>query len=266
MDIKLKRLARAKWLKLAVFVVLIGFSGRFVMMLVETGITTESWDSLRIDSYTDSSEPAMEMRNTASRLAYLLKSYGSREYITSGQFVENINLWDYYSMQRAYYDYLSEIDDDYDTADNREMFLEERKDVVQGVKNKVKASALTEYDNMIERIESSMDGLIYYATYGSNVLTNVKESSASNKAFYKSRPAYYLYDDEGVEASPGSRDQVYYTYGGYDVSSADIDMMSNYPGVKAYVAFTEEGMNTRINKWTSDSCLLYTSPSPRDCS
>lgn len=255
MDIKLKRLARAKWLKIAAFVVLTAFSGLFIMTLVEMGMTTESWDPLSINSYYDSGESAVEMRGVAERLAYLLKSYGNRDYITSGQFADSVNLWDYYSMQRSYEDYLNETGYGYDTPDNRELFLEERKDTVQAIKNKIKASALTEYDNMMERIESLPDGIVYYATYGDNVLTNVKESSASNKAYYKSRPAYYLYDDEGVEAVPNGRGQVYYTYG-YDTSSADIEMMSSYPGVRAYVAITDEGMTMRVNNWDSDRNML----------
>ncbi|MGB4439782.1 MAG: HAMP domain-containing sensor histidine kinase [Sedimentibacter sp.] len=246
---KWKTYSRKKITKTSAFILfiiclLIGVSSALNIFL-----NVQDYESITVKSYMKSNTLSNELRYAANRLEHVLRVYKNEEYIRAGNTVNNINIEDSWQLTNLYNNYLAEKGYE-DSAESKQLFMEEKSQEVKDIKEIIKKSDLSNYEQIINDLNNP-EGLIYYATDGSYVCTNTENE---DRNFYFIRNAYILIDKKGVIVEP---ENGYSTY-----SSSLIDTFEAIEDgdkeTAIYAAITDEGLALRVDKWISDRHILIT--------
>lgn len=212
-------------------------------------LKVENYESITVKDYQKSNTLSNELRYAASRLEYALRYYKSEQFIRSGGTVKDLTIKDSWQLTNLYNNFIAENKYE-NNKESEELFWKEKSREINEIKDIIKKSDLSNYQQIIDDLNNP-SGLIYYATDNKNICTNTDNIS---KDYYAVRNAFLLIDDEGVKINPGNGENSYAP-----------SLVERFPAIesgsdetKIYIAITDEGLATRIDKWNLDRHILIT--------
>ena len=244
---KWKTYSRKVVAKATAFILLIIFVVVGASSALNIYLNVSDYESITVKHYMESNTISNELRYAANKLEYLLKVYKSEDNILSGGTVRNLDIEDNWQLTNLYNNYLAEKgleDNDY----SRELFWNEKSKEIKSIKDALIKTDLSNFEQIINDLHEP-GGLIYYATDGKNEITNTNNS---NRHYYEIHNVYVLIDKKGMVLRPENG------FNSFSTSLQDTfeDIEGGRRKLEIYVAITDEGLLSRVEKWNSDRAIL----------
>ncbi|MBM7872216.1 signal transduction histidine kinase [Clostridium pascui] len=251
MDTRWKKHSHSLTTKIILFIVVItSFTG--VITTLMNLIRTNNYDFGIIfqDSYYQSSKFIEDSRNTIDALTKITVKYKNQENVLKGgsitedriqSEVNNRNLyWEFESKSKLFNPNLS-------YEENYNKFKEVYTDKISEIKNDLIKEELRDYNQYVQRVKD-LKGVIYYASDGTNVLTN---STNTSREYFESFPSYVIYDKDQEKVYPKEilNNRRYYWI------SSDVNELHQQDSV-IYVGFTNEYLNPAIEEWKQSRLII----------
>lgn len=252
MDTKLRNYSHLITTKVIVFIlVILCFTGVIASFLnVVININNGDFDIVFEDNYYHSKQFAWETGDVVDDLMRLIGQYKNDEHILKGVTIdkdqlrmEEDRLFLDFRDSRSYNPELSEVK-------NYENFKTEYADKITQAKDRLIKNDLREYKLLLQRLQEH-EGLLYYASDGVNVVTN---STKTEKGYFKTYPAYLIYEGYDKEYYPTTikdNKNLYQIAGGMD----ELDPA----GKVINIAFTEDYLNQSIMGWQENKVIATNS-------
>lgn len=245
MDTKLKNYSHSIITKIIVFAIVITCFTGALTAFVHTAILSDgNFEIISEDNYFQSRAYVQESESLVSDLTQLMGEYKSEKYILKGGSIDEeelrIEVEDLYSdfqlQSKSYNPNLSE-------EENYKKFKEVYKDEIAQAKGRMIKNDLREFHLLKQNLEV-YEGLVYYASNGTNVFTN---STKKEQGQFKTYPSYMVFEDYKREIFPKEVEGNKHL----DQVTGQIDELDPETTV-IYVAFTEEFLDLKIKEWKED--------------
>lgn len=199
------------------------------------------------DHYFQSWSYIQESEKLVRNLTFLIEEYKNEEHILNGgtigedewRRVEENLFSDYQFRSRNYNHELSE-EEIYET------FKQEYADEITQARDKMINDDLKEYHLLLQNLEE-YEVPLFYASDGKNVFTN---TTLTEKKQFETYPAYMIFEDYRQEIYPKETKENKY----FSRLTKRLDRLDPKNTV-VYVAFTEEFLNSKINKWQENKAI-----------
>ncbi|MCT4617884.1 MAG: sensor histidine kinase [Marinisporobacter sp.] len=251
---KLKNIKANKHLKVIAFLLaILSLTSILTILAYLDENTASSFEAAFQKDYLKSSALRGESNNITYNLQKILTRYRSEEYIKSGGTLPK-DLDRYYSyswkLENLYRDfkrnYYKDSSKPYNTVPEKkliDLFEKEYTEEIALYKEEYIQKELNTYYTL-QRELKSIKGLSYYI---STKISDTEEYSYTNvsngnKAFFKSYPVYWLFDEDGYVASPKLK-PIHHN-------------LKSYPQDIMYVGLNNTFLKPRIENWNHDSKLL----------
>jgi signal transduction histidine kinase len=210
-------------------------------------LNVQNYESITVKSYMESNTLSNELRYAANRLEHLIRVYKSESYIVNGGTVKNLDIEDNWQLTNLYNNFIAEKGLE-DNDNSRDTFWLEKSNEINEIKKIIKKNDLSNFDQIINDLNDP-GGLLYYATDGSNEISNTNNPS---RDYYKLQNVYILIDKKGLELRPENG------FSSYSSSLLDTveDIEDGIKKTAIYAAITDDGLLSRVEKWNSDREIL----------
>ncbi len=247
MDTKLKNYSHSLATKIIVFlIVIISFAGAITVFL-NLGVNIDGdFELVFEDSYFQSRRFINDSAQVTGNLVRLM-DYKNEENILNGGTITEEELS---RKKEELFSIFREESKNYNPnltyEENYHVFEEIYAEKIQEMRNELIQEDLNNYKYTLQRLEE-IKGVLYYASDGVNEISN---TSQKTKEYFQSFPVYFLLEKtrQGIfpEEIKASR---YFHWLRYDINSLE-------PEESMYIAFTDEFLNPRMEKWQRDKDML----------
>lgn len=210
-------------------------------------LNVQNYESITVKSYMESNTLSNELRYAANRLEHVLRVYKNKDYIINGGTVKNLDIEDNWQLTNLYNNFIAEKGIE-DNNYSRDIFWVEKEKEIEEIKKIIIKTDLSNFEQIINDLNEP-EGLIYYATDGSNDITNTNNST---RKYYEQQHVYILIDQKGMVLRPEN--------GLSSFSASLLDTFEDIEGGRKqtaiYAAITEDGLLARVEKWNADRGIL----------
>ncbi|KJS20361.1 MAG: histidine kinase [Clostridiaceae bacterium BRH_c20a] len=251
MDIRSKNFSHSLITKVIVFIItIVCFTGAITLFLNIAGLYGGDFDPAFEKDYYLSKDFMQESSQIAQTLKNLTEFKGE-EQILNGETITEEEIGRvkerlFTQFERDYMGY----NDKLSFEENYRKFEEVYRDKIGKIRDNLITEDLKQYNLSLKRL-GEYKGLIYYAGYGENVLTN---SPNRDKDFFKSYPSYLIFDktEETVYPKEIKENRYYFWIKPY------IDGLTQESNA-LYIAFTDEFLSPRIEGWENNKAFITNS-------
>lgn len=242
MDIKLKKFSHAIITKIIVFIIaVLCLVGALQAFLEQETINHGDFLSIVEDHYLESQAFINENKNVILDLTTLLGEYKNEEHILNGKTISEEE-WEG-TKQSLLYDYqdLGKYDFELSEDENFTKLQEEYPDKVTEARETLIKEALREYHLLLQNLES-YEGLLFYATDGTNVFTN---TDMERREQFETYPAYLIFEKLNLTVYPKKTvkyENIFHLITDH-IDNRDLD------NTKIYLAFPENYLSQKAEEW-----------------
>lgn len=244
---KWKTYSRKIVTKISAFILLIISLLIGVSSALNIYLNVQNYESITVKSYMESNTLSNELRYAANRLEHVLRVYKNENYILKGGTVKNLDIEDNWQLTNLYNNFIAEKGIE-DNNYSRDVFWAEKEKEIEEIKKIIIKTDLSNFEQIIDDL-NIVGGLIYFATDGTNEITNTNNPTRN---YYKLQNVYILIDQKGVVLRPENG------LSSFSASLTDTfeDIENGRKKTAIYAAITEDGLLKRVEKWNSDRGIL----------
>lgn len=254
MDTRWKKYSHSLTTKIILFiVVIISFTGVITTLMNLVSTNNDDFGIIFEDNYYQSSKFIEDSSSIIDALTKITVKYKNQENVSKGgsitedrieNEVNNTNLyWEFESKSKLFNPNLS-------YEENYNKFKEVYANKISEIKNDLIKEELRDYNAYIQRLKD-LKGVIYYASDGTNILTN---STNTSIGYFESFPSYVIYDKAQEKVYP----KEILNNRRYHWISSNINELHQQDSV-IYVGFTNEYLNPAIEKWKQSRVIINSS-------
>jgi signal transduction histidine kinase len=253
LDIKSKSFSHSIFTKLVVFIIVIlCFAGVVTVFLNTVNRQGGDFEAAFEKDYYHSRDFRDDSSRLALTLANLIVEYKSEEHILNGGTIHEEELRA--KEDRLYSEFESnyrEFDPKLSHKENYQRFAELYAGRIAQIKTKLIQDDLREYQAALQKL-GEYPGVYYYASNGTQEFTN---SPSLDKAFFKTYPAYLIYDQTEAIGFPPDVNEHLFTYS----FSFRQDSLLNPQNDVIYIAFTPQFLDSRSEAWQNNKEIVTNS-------
>nr|WP_097027863.1 histidine kinase dimerization/phospho-acceptor domain-containing protein [Clostridium peptidivorans] len=233
------------------------FTGAITIFMNLISTNNDDFGVVFEDSYYQSSKFIEESSSVIDVLTKITVKYKNQENVSKGgcitedriqSEVNNSNLyWEFQDHSKLYNPNLS-------YEENYKKFKEIYADKISQIKNDLIKEDLKNYNVCVQRLKN-LNGVMYYASDGTNTLTNTTDTS---RGYFESFPSYMIYDRVQEKLYPKeiwnnkSNDRK------YNWISSNVNELHQQDSV-IYIGFTNEYLNPAIEQWQQSRVIINSS-------